>query len=311
MKHHVYYHMDADGHCSAGIIQEYLERKYGKDVNIEFQPINYRMEPYTRNIHRGDHVYMVDFTLQPAEKMHDFFKLLKSKDCEFDWFDHHATVFATLEKYPDLKQVTGTRTAEKRAACEIVWDYYDRDRPIPKLITLIADWDTWRKHDPKEWEKLVIPLQAYLRYLRSDPKHNRELWPTFIRANQDELVGTIEERGGMLATYHKQLDDSKMRGFSRRGTFAGYKAIIINSPQMNSTPFERMDAFAEADLAVAWVMNRQGQFSVSVYTAKPEIDAGALCQKLAQDGPYKSGGGHPGAAGFQTDWEHLSSLMQF
>lgn len=311
MKHHVYYHMDADGHCSAGIVQEYLERTHGKDVEIEFQPINYGMKPYTRNIQHGDKVYMLDFSLQPAVEMRDFVMLCDKYRCTFTWIDHHATVFATLDEYPMLKNVAGIRTKEKKAGCELTWEFYNQDRPIPKLITLISDWDTWRKHSPEEWSRLVVPLQAYLRFMRSDPKHNRRLWPTFLRANQDELLATVEEKGGMLATYQQQLDDSKMRGFSRRGTFAGLKAIIVNSPQMNSTPFERMNDFSEIDICVAWVFTKQGQFSVSVYTVKPEIDAGALCKKLGEEGPYKSGGGHPGAAGFQTDWEHLSQLMSF
>jgi len=313
VRHHLYYHMDADGHASAGIVQEFLERTQGPQVDIQFQPVNYGMKIYTNNIRNGDDVYMVDFCLQPAAEMAEFYKFLESKKCKFTWIDHHATILETIAEYPELKHALGTRDTSKKAACELTWEYlyYNQDRPMPRIIKLISDWDTFRKDNMEEWARLVVPLQAYLRHMRSDPKHNRRLWPTMLRADQEVLLLGVEETGGMLAAYHQQLDDSKMRGFSRKGTFAGYKAIIVNSPQVNSTCFERMAGHAEVDLGVSWVFTKQGQFSVSIYPVKPEIDAGVLCKKLAEEGPYKSGGGHPGAAGFQTDWEHLSRLMSF
>ena len=311
MKHHVFYHMDADGHCSAGIVQEFLQRTYGASVNIQLQPINYGRKPYLANVRHGDRVYMLDFSCQPSLEMANFVQYCEARQCPFTWIDHHATSFDMLEEYPHFANISGIRTKEKVSGCELTWEFYNKGRPVPKFVTLISDWDTFRKHDPEEWARLVVPLQTYLRFIRSDPKYNPTLWPTLIREGDSEFLKEAEDKGGMLTKYQQQMDDAKMNGFSRRGLFAGYKAIIVNSPQMNSTPFERMKDFPEVDLSVAWVFTKQGQFSVSVYTVKPEIDAGALCKKLTEDGPYKSGGGHPGAAGFQTNWEHLSSLIQF
>jgi hypothetical protein len=312
VRYHIYYHMDADGHASAGIIQEYLERTQGPDVDIQFQPINYGMSIYTNNIRNGDTVYMVDFCLQPDEDMWAFNQVMLDRKCVFVWIDHHATVAKTLGEYPGLQKVLGIRHFEKRAACELTWEYmYEDSRQMPKIISLIGDWDTWRKENKDSWENLVVPLQAYLRYERSDPKHNRELWPYLLRTNQDDLLSVVRVKGEVLVKYQRQLDDAKMRGFARKGKFAGYSALVINSPQVNSSCFERMRDYENVDLGVSWVYTKQGQFSVSIYPTKPDIDAGALCKKLAEDGPYKSGGGHAGAAGFQTDAGHLFSIMQF
>jgi oligoribonuclease NrnB/cAMP/cGMP phosphodiesterase (DHH superfamily) len=310
MKHHIYYHMDADGHASAGILQEYLERTRGKDVQIVFQPINYGMEPFVRNIEVNDNVYMLDFSLQPVDKMVEFVALCERRRCAFTWVDHHKTAIEVEQSRPDLVCIPGIRK-EGKAGCELTWEYFNKERPTNRVVELVANWDMWRKDSP-DWNTLVVPLQTYLRFIRSDPKYNKELWPSLLSpaANLPVFLKQAEETGGLLTKFQHETEDARMHGFARRGLFAGYKAVIVNSPQMNSGPFERMRDINEIDLMVAWVFSKQGQFAVSIYTAK-DIDVGALCKKLAEDGPYKSGGGHPKAAGFQTDWEHLSSLMSF
>lgn len=310
MRFHVYYHMDADGHASAGILQDYLQRTHGKDVDIRFQPINYGMEPYTRDIGRGDAVYMLDFALQPAQKMWDFMELCDERETKMPiWIDHHKTSIEAESEVPELKRVFGIRQ-EGKAACELVWEFFNEGRPMNPIINLVGRWDTWRR-DAGDWDTLVVPLQTYLRFVRSDPKHNREFWPRLLNGDVQEFLIKVAAEGGMLTKYHQQNEDSRMRGFARVGKFAGHKAIIVNSPQMSSSPFERMKEVADVDVMVAWVFNKQGQFAVSIYTQKKEIDLSVLCKRLGQEGPYKSGGGHPGAAGFQTDWEHLSRLMEF
>ena len=193
MRHHIFYHMDADGHASAGVVQEFLERTQGKDVDIRFQPINYGMKPRLNEIQNDDYVYMLDFCLQPAREMHDFVYYCGRHRCRLTWIDHHATTFETLNEYPELKQVPGVRTHEKKAGCEVTWEFYNAGRPTPKLITLISDWDTFRRHDLEEWDKFVVPLQAYLRYLRSDPKHNRDLWVKLLRGNQETFLKEVED----------------------------------------------------------------------------------------------------------------------
>jgi len=310
MKHHIFYHMDADGHASAGVLQEYLLRTKGKNVDIRFQPINYGMEPYVRDIESGDKVYMLDFALQPTPKMVRFMDLCEFKRCDFVWIDHHKTSIEAEQECPVLKSIPGIRK-EGKAGCELTWDYLNENRPMNRVIELVADWDMWRKDSPN-WNTLVVPLQTYLRFIRSDPKYNQDLWPKLLNpyANIAGFLREAEATGGLLTKFQHQTEDARMHGFARRGLFAGHKAIIVNSPQMNSGPFERMKDINEVDLMVAWVFSKQGQFSVSIYTAK-DIDVGALCKRLGEEGPYKSGGGHPKAAGFQTDWEHLSKLMSF
>lgn len=309
---HVYYHMDADGHCSAGIVQEYLERTHGKDLRIIFQPINYGMKPFVRDIQAKDPVYMVDFCLQPLEDMERFAALCEARGADFTWFDHHRTSLDYENGSQYLKNLPGVRV-EGPACCEIVWDFFNKGRPMHPIIPLIAAWDVWRRDNP-DWNSMIIPLQTYLRFLKSDPKHNRDFWVWILhmdREDKTKFFREVQETGGMLTQFQYLTEDSRMRGFARIGKFAGYKAIIVNSPQMNSGPFERMREISDVDLMVAWVMNRQGQFTVSIYTQKSDIDLSVLCKRLGEEGPYKSGGGHPGASGFQTDWEHLSRLMEF
>jgi oligoribonuclease NrnB/cAMP/cGMP phosphodiesterase (DHH superfamily) len=311
MKHHIYYHMDADGHASAGIIQEFLERTQGKEVSIIFQPINYGMEPHLNLIQRGDAVYMVDYSCQPVDKMLAFTRFCREMNCSLVWIDHHKTAIEEAAKHDELLSIAGIRS-DAKAGCELTWDFFNEGRTTNPIISLIADWDMWRK-DVADWETMVVYLQTWLRFMRSDPKHSRGFWPKIIQGNASDILEEVSKTGGPLTVYQRQLEDSRMRGFARPGTFAGRSALILNSPQMNSSPFERMikTADMDVDLMVAWVMNKQGQFSVSLYTQKEGIDLGVLCQKLAEEGPYKSGGGHPKAAGFQTNWEHLSQLMAF
>ena len=85
--HHIIHHTDADGFGSAAVIAYFLmtERDVEED-SINFVGINYGMELNEKDFdYEDDCFYMVDFSLQPVEKMLEFCKKVGD---QFVWIDH-------------------------------------------------------------------------------------------------------------------------------------------------------------------------------------------------------------------------------
>ncbi|MFA4971334.1 MAG: hypothetical protein WC683_01890 [bacterium] len=309
MQIHLIYHMDADGHASAGIVQEHLRRER-PGAELIFHPIDYGMAWDDAVIQQYDRVYLLDFMLQPVARMRAFVEHCRLQEAHLTWIDHHRTSLVAEAEEPLLLGVQGVRE-EGRAACELTWNWCFHERQLPEVIELVAAWDVFRRDHPA-WDRLVRPLQLYLRAIDSDPATNHGFWQqVFCQDGDRAVVQDAHEYGAILMRYQQRVEDDRMQAGAAVGPFAGYRALVVNAPGLNSTPFERDPRSAEVDLFVAWSVVASGQISVSMYRpqGRDVPDLGALAKQLGAAGPYGTGGGHPGAAGFQTDWAHLQRLL--
>ena len=159
MSIHCFYHsVDLDGHCSGAIV------KYRFPEAI-MHPINYGDEfPYD-HVDPGDTVYMVDFCLQPDEKMKELHNYLHEGRGEFFWVDHHKSQQLLTTQ---LKHWQGYFTT-RCAACELTWEYLFPDKPIPLAVKLLSLYDSWT-YEGHELEPMVLPFQMRMRMERLDPR---------------------------------------------------------------------------------------------------------------------------------------------
>lgn len=286
------------------------ERKVPR-ADISFISINYGVKLDLKDYDvAADQFYMVDFSMQPDEKMLDLAIGLKN----FTWIDHHETALAVEKTHPKLQALPGIRSS-RCAACELCWEHFFGQEPLPLLVRLVSEYDTWKNSDKRRWDDEILPVNYALSGFDSRPFKAIDWWDFQlkmmrkdpIKANRDFDTHWLDT-GRIIKGYAERDADRMMAGSAFQGTFAGKSAIMVNGTG-NSTMFERaFDPYA-VDLLVMYKHIRGQYWTVSLYTYKDDVHCGELAAKLGSAGPMPSGGGHQKAAGFQTDWNYLSTLM--
>jgi hypothetical protein len=305
--HRIIGHMDADGHCSSAIVYHHLVNHNNVDPkDVDFVHINYGMELPDRLDYENDSFYMVDFSLQPAERMLDFAKKCGDR---LVWIDHHETAIRAVEN--ELADVKGIREVG-RAACELTWEYFFPTE-CPQIVDTIGTYDIWDNTDKGRWEEYIMPMQLFLRSFDSRAVHSEDKtegvrwWCRMF--DEHEVPEEVFSTGRALWNYSQREDFRAMKGKSYRGTFAGHSAIFINRAG-NSTMFEKFTDVSKIDLMVWYEHTRGKYWSIHLYSVNPDVHCGKLAERIGHSGPIPSGGGHQGAAGFQTTWDYFESLVK-
>jgi len=313
MKHHIYHHNDMDGHASGAITALGLEHIGIKPENILFYRMNYG-QPFDDSEvdYDKDHIYVVDFSLQPYERMGEL-----AEKAKLIWIDHHITSCEWAQNTYKNKRIPwqGCLQEGPRAACELCWEWFF-DTPIPDLIKRISQYDVWNKDYPSyDWETEQIPLQMYLQSIETKPAKSMDWWRNQFQYGVALLLSCQDirkmiEEGTALQEFNDKQLKSLTLGHGYDADFCGYKVFALNTPQGGSRQFEVVIEMKDYDMVCAFRLYKGEYWVVNLYSVKDDINCGALAKKLGAEGPYKSGGGHPGAAGFQTSKEHLFSILK-
>ena len=133
-----FYHNDADGRCSAAILDKFFE-------GFELIEIDYG-RPFSPDIIETDErLAILDFSFSP-----DMMAKILGKTKDITWIDHHKTAM----KYNYGVKLSGVRDIDK-AACVLTWEWCANKRELPMAVKLIGDYDTWKFLYP-ETEKRTI-----------------------------------------------------------------------------------------------------------------------------------------------------------
>lgn len=315
MQHHIIHHVDPDGHAAAAVVYLALVKEQGVDPkDIHFLRINYGLALDDQKVnYDSDKIYVVDFCIQPYEQMAEMCRQVGER---MVWIDHHQTS-VDCERDFGLKDIAGKRSIAL-SGCELTWKYFFPRVKMPALLDLIGTWDTFRRDDEAKWEHEVLPLQTYLFSLDTRPHVNISFWFNLLEQALVDPRGSITKgqlgnligQGSVMRRYQVRKENSMLGATSYEGKFAGHTAIIANMSHTSSLMFERIFDVSKVDLMVAYTHMKGKFWRIQMFTNKDNIDCGALCKRLGYEGPSKSGGGHRKAAGFQTDWEHLSRYIE-
>lgn len=265
-----YHSADLDGKCSAAIVN-YKHQGFG----IDLIGINYGEEFPWCKVEDGELVYMVDFALQPFSKM-----IMLDNKVDLIWIDHHKTAIDDEKKY-GIK-FNGLRRIGT-GACALVWEYlFNND--IPEGVRLLAEYDVWNHQNPK-----TLPFQYGLRVCDTEPKSG--IWRSTVFTGNG--VDKICQNGSLLLDYETSQNKIQASAKCFEIEFDGLKCIAMNHGPANSKVFDSVWDPKKYDAMMPFYWN--GRFwLVSLYSDRDDVDVSAVAKK-------RGGGGHKGAAGFQSD----------
>lgn len=286
----IFYHSaDLDGKCSAAIALRY-EKQY-RNHECELYGIDYGdLFPWDK-IMPGRRVYMLDFSLQPFDP--NMPKLAGM--CELIWVDHHKTALDEFEKYH--QPLAGmNKVVLGKAGCELTWELLYPDKKMPHAVMLLGRFDVWdEKCTLVPWSH-ILAFQYGMRLRDTEPQSL--LWlelfgDSGIEEEVDRMKAIVAGGNAVLA-YEAKQNEIAMSACGFETTFEGLRVLAANRGPTNSKLFESKWDPEKHDVMLSFYWSHRGEWKISLYTTKENIDCGALCKK-------HGGGGHPKAAGFQCE----------
>lgn len=291
----IYYHStDLDGHCAGAIV------KY-KFPEAQLIGINYGQEIDVKDISKDDIIYMVDFCLQPFEKMVQLVAYVGMNN--LIWIDHHISAINDAEKIIltsngieiKFNNICPGKRQNEKAGCELAWEALFPDREIPEAVRLLGRYDVWDLQDPK-----VLEFQYGFRLFNTNPD-NQNLWAQYFdieTTNTKNHIKEIINDGQTILKYQKQENEKYCNASVFELLFEGYKAICANKMLNNSQFFESVWDNTKYDIMISFGLHKNGLWTFSFYTDKAGVDCSKLAKKFG-------GGGHVQASGCQFEFNKL------
>ena len=271
-----YHSADLDGHCSGAIVKN-------KHPECEMIGINYGQEFPWDKISNGEQVFMVDFGLQPFSGMERLNSI-----CELHWIDHHKTAIEDAHKAGFL--ASGGQLLEVgKAACELVWEYLRSGKKVPTAVFLLGRYDVWDHSDDR-----VLPFQYGFRQHTDTRPENQGLWYEYM-AEGPSVSETIRN-GRILLSYESSQNEKFCRAYAFETELYGLSAVCANKGFTNSKVFDSVYDPKKYHLMITFCRLKPpaGKWTVSIYSTREDVDCGSIAKSFG-------GGGHKGAAGFQSE----------
>lgn len=222
------------------------------------------------------------------------------------WIDHHKS---SIETHPN--DIPGYRI-DGVAACRLAWqwfsaigtgcygadmmppelptkqDYIDRKVKEPLAVCHAGEYDIWDHRGDGDLE-FQFGLDAEEGFCGI-------AWNMLLSENTGYTNRLVEQGRGAMACYRKR-DADVMRERSRLIKWEGLTFLSLNTAKCNFTTFAALDVPETGhDALLAFYMNRQGTWTISLYHAKHRTDL-----DLSQIAVKYGGGGHRGACGFMCE----------
>jgi oligoribonuclease NrnB/cAMP/cGMP phosphodiesterase (DHH superfamily) len=287
----IYHRADLDGIGSAAVVYNYFldNNPYSMPTFIGF---DYKDDPYEviKQIPDDARVYFVDCCFEDTNAL----LLLKDKSCHVHVLDHHYSnvlICSELSKTHEFScSDIDLENAKNNTNSGIflVWKKFYPERPVPDVVTLISKYDTWKHNNDPEIVDFYIGLNHHIYNQRYGYKN--ELWRLLFH-NDITRVANITSNGKTIREY----SDRQNYNFCLEGAIEidilGKKGIAVNTPFRGSQNIQGIDK-SKYDFLMVFVFLGD-IWRYSIYTENTNTDAAALAKHF-------QGGGHRGAAGFQT-----------
>ena len=308
MNVHCFYHRtDLDGHCSAAIVRLWAERSGHVYVP---HGVNYGEQiDWVAGATLDDMAVIVDFT--PEAVRHgdvtasscDILQLIQNAYNGLVWIDHHETAIDAV--YGELLTVLdfdGLRRFST-AACVLTWNHFFPGTDVPTAVALLGAYDIFDRRDMLKWQAEILPFQYGMRTRGTLPDGTDEkgLWlKLLLGRNEDKEdsayyeIGWIQAEGITVLKYERIQNMKTAKSAAYDCMFEGMLCCAVNA-RGNSL---LLDAYArlEHKMRILWSFDRN-KWRVHLYeNGHDDVHCGEIAKKYG-------GGGHKGAAGFETKWD--------
>jgi len=274
-----YHSADLDGHCSGAIVKY----KYPK---CEMIGIDYGDEfPWDKLDEDNEPIFMVDFSLEPFEKM---VQLQRLSDNRLIWIDHHKSAIEAHKdwnnNHPEYLAIDGVRKIGI-GACALTWKYLFAE-PIPRAVKLLAEYDVWKLDDPS-----TLRFQYGMRLYNTNPE-NQDFWKSLFEIR---LRSSILVEGEICLQFLSKQNKRYCDLNTIEIYFSGLHCIALNlgKPYISSSAFKHVWDSEKYD-AMLGFCRKDKIWEVNLYTDKDHIDLSIIAKAYG-------GGGHEKAAGFQCE----------
>jgi len=295
----IYHSADNDGLACAAI----FKLKYPDGVLI---PWDYWMNDdaesimeLVKGINPEDDVWMMDVSLKPDQMI-----ATNNRCNSFIWIDHHKTAIEKINFIHFTQSVIDPRG--ETAACELAWNHFFPDETIPKLITMLGDYDVHRTYKAAKevqyiksinyWNNAILPLQNRV---------ESEMSVDYILdrlSNSYSINELIKEGSYMLKHENYLCARAAQSSFLQQNigslTMFNLPFAVINtsgSPsRIAEKVYEQWDSEDSIEEDISFVViYRQVKKNVWKYSlrSRGEVDVSAIASEFG-------GGGHTAAAGF-------------
>lgn len=199
--------------------------------------------------------------------------------------DHHISAEKDLAELMSNGEVKGLFDMNKSGAM-LAWEWFNSDKPVPKLIAHIQDRDLWQfKLDGTR--EITTALSSY--------PYDFALWDKLMANNSGELEG-LKRDGEAIGRKLKNDIEQLISSGVRRMTIGGYNVPVLNASSTYVSDAGNIMSAGEPFAACYW--DHSGGRSFSLRSSEVGIDVSEVAMQYG-------GGGHAKAAGFTVDigWE--------
>lgn len=277
----LHHNKDMDGYCSGAICKmKYPEAKL---IGWDYRDPIPDFEQF-----RDEDVIMIDITF-PIQKCNELSYIANNLTI----IDHHISFKKEVDKLEEEEESNGLAInfiyvyEDRKAACEVGWKYLFPDKPTPYAVTLIGRYDTWRQEEG-DWQNETLPFKYYM----YGACNSAETFPISVFRDMPNEIERKVESGKKIMNYENIMNEAICRTYSFEKEAYGLKAICINAPYFSSEVVKSVYNADIHDIMVGFCFS-QGEWTVSLRSAKPEVDVSVIAKN-------RGGGGHKGAAGFKV-----------
>lgn len=300
-------HNDMDGYASAAVVY-WAFKKAGFISEDNYSITHYN---YSDKIPSCDQsakiIFITDYSISNEAFMKDLRQTYDNNKHKIFWCDHHQTSIDNCKgDYTILKNIPGIRDT-KYCGAALAWFYLNpgsTDANLPKILRLVDDYDCWKKNI-KESDYLNAAFNYNQEYYKDLHDPTSDLWEHLIyyRGNSEfSVIGhKLIDYGERSCQIQRDTEWANIRRNGWVGTldkFPDVKMICLNNDSKGSQLFSdllKSKEYPNGKYTHACAFQFDGsKMTYSIYSAE---NASPNAQKICE---AYGGGGHPGAAGFQS-----------
>jgi uncharacterized protein len=265
--------------CSDGFASAYLLWKKYKD-EATYIPFHYGVDLDYNTFSADDVVYIVDFSFKKPVLLE-----LASKVEKIIVLDHHKT--AAEELVPPFPHNIFCTFDMNKSGAMLTWEYLHSDQPPLKLVQYVQDHDLWQFKLPDSREICACIQSITFEF---------EVWDYLCTELDNPFSFNMLRLAGsaILLKLRQQIDTAvKNAALFKLG---GYKIWAVNSTVNFSEVAGELAMREGCDFGVAWFMRVGGGGIIYQYSlrSRGDFDVSVAAKEYG-------GGGHPAAAGFESE----------